>query len=80
MDCPHCDFRASWGDSQLNGHKAWHSNDNKEEKAFKCHLCPCSVSELNDFKFHLQFHKQDSKVRKTYLIHVGYVFVRQMPN
>ena len=61
--CDKCDFVA-FNAEHLRSHAHWHDASEADESApFRCPHCPCRTRLLNDFKFHLQFHRTHSQVR-----------------
>ena len=61
--CDKCDFVA-FNAEHLRSHANWHDASDADESApFRCLHCPCRTRLLNDFKFHLQFHRTHSQVR-----------------
>ena len=61
LKCRHCDFYAL-EKLHLQCHRRWHASSVSEPKAFLCPQCPCTVSSLQEFKYHLQFHSGEHKV------------------
>ena len=57
----------AWSKAMLESHVMWHEDDvtsrpRGNDAHFRCPVCPCAVGRFSDFRFHLQFHKQDTKV------------------